>query len=229
MKDSREYARKLRKFYRSLKRKYARPECPVYDDPIDAIIYGTISEKITCRAADAAMRRCQGYFVGLNDLRVSRTEEIVDVLGEDTPDTRDTALTLTRFLYSIFDRYNAVSLKTLKKAGKKPARQILEKLNVVTDFAIDYCMLTSLQAHAIPLTRRMIECLSSNDLVHPDADEQQIKGFLARQVSAEDAYQFYALLRTASEARRTRQRGKTAAKTKKQARKKTKKEAKKKK
>ena len=174
MKDSREYARKLRKFYGSLKRKYARPECPVYDDPIDAIIYGTVSEKITCRAADAAMRRCQGYFVGLNDLRVSRTEEIVDVLGEDTPDTRDTASTLTRFLYSIFDRYNAVSLKALKKAGKKPARQILEKLNVVTDFAIDYCMLPSLQAPAIPLTRRMIEYLSRAELVHPDADEQQI-------------------------------------------------------
>ncbi len=74
-------------------------------------------------------------------------------------------------------------------------------------------MLTSLQGHAIPLTKKMIEYLRSNELVHPDADEQQIEGFLAKQISAENAYEFYALLRRQSESRKAR-RKKTTRKTK---------------
>jgi hypothetical protein len=60
-------------------------------------------------------------------------------------------------------------------------------------------MLTSLQGHAIPLTKKMIEYLKTNKMVHPEADEQDIEGFLARQVSAENAYEFYVLLRRESE------------------------------
>ncbi len=74
-------------------------------------------------------------------------------------------------------------------------------------------MLTSLHGHAIPLTKKMIEYLRSNQLVHPDADEQQIEGFLARQISAENAYEFYALLRRCSESQRGRGRKKTTRKT----------------
>ena len=61
-------------------------------------------------------------------------------------------------------------------------------------------MLTSLQGHAIPLTEGMIEYLKSKELVYPEADEQQIGGFLAKQISARKGYEFYALLRNESEA-----------------------------
>ena len=89
-------------------------------------------------------------------------------------------------------------------------------------FAVNYCMLTSLQGHAIPLTKKMIEYLRSNQLVHVDADEQQIEGFLARQISAENAYEFYALLRRHSEVRKAGRKKKTARKTKTKAATKTK-------
>lgn len=199
MKNSKEYAQEIRKLYRALKRKYPKPVRPAYEDPIEAVVYAILSAELTKPETEAALKRFSDYFVDLNDLRVSRAEEIVDLLGDDSPTGRDTVMSLTRVLGSVYNKYHMVSLRSLTKTGKKPARQILEKLNGATEYVIDYCMLTALQGHAIPLTKRMIQYLTSNNFVNPEADEQQIKGFLARQISARNAYEFYALLRKVSE------------------------------
>jgi len=205
MKNSKEYSQKVHKLYRSLKRRYAKPQKAVYEGIEDALVYAIVSENISETAAQSAIKRFVDYFVDLNDLRVSSAEEIVDVLGADTPVTRNTASVLTRVLRAIFNEYNTVSLEALKRIGKRPARRALEELDGTSRFAVNYCMLTSLQGHAIPLTKKMIEYLRSKQLVHPDADEQEIEGFLARQISVENAYEFYALLRRQSELRKGRQ------------------------
>lgn len=211
MKDSKEYSKKIQKLYRSLKRKYAKPQKVVYESIVDALVYSIVSENIGEAASQAAMKRFADYFVDCNDLRVSRIEEIVEILGEDTPATREIASLLTASLRAVFDKYNVVSLEALKKIGKRPAKQVLEKVVGATasHFVVDYCMLTSLQGHAIPLTKGMIEYLRSNELVHPEADEQEVEGFLARQISAKNAYEFYYLLRCQSESRRARAKKKT--------------------
>ena len=204
MKNSREYSQKVHKLYRSLKRKYPKAKKVIYDEPVDALIYAIISEKMSETATQSVIKKFAGYFIDWNDLRVSRTEEIVEILGGDTAVTRDITLTLTSALGAVFDRYNTVSLKALRKIGKRPARQTLEKMNDLSRFVVSYCMLTSLHGHAIPLTKKMIDYLKSEQLIHPDADEQQIEGFLARQISAENASEFYALLRRQSEARKAK-------------------------
>ena len=214
MKNSKEYSKKVHKLYRSLKRRYPKPQSAIYDEPLDALVYAIVSEKMSEAATHSTIKRFGDYFIDLNDLRVSRAEEIIEVLGADTPVTRDIALTLTRALRAVFDKYNTVSLQALKKTGKKPARRVLEKIDGISRFVVDYCMLTSLHGHAIPLTEKMIDYLKRNELVHPDADEQQIEGFLARQISAENAYEFYALLRRQSESRRTVRKKGTTRKTK---------------
>ena len=223
MKNSKEYSRKVQKLYRSLKRKRPKVQRVVYDEPTEALVCAIVSEKMSGRASQSAIKKFADYFVDLNDLRVSRAEEIVEVLGADTPVTRDIALSLTRALRAVFDKYNTVSLKALKKIGKRPAKHALEKMNGVSPFVVNYCMLTSLQGHAIALTKKMIDYLRSNELVHAEADEQEIEGFLARQISAENAYEFYALLRHQSESRTGGRKKKIAHKAKTKAATKTKK------
>jgi endonuclease III len=225
MKNSKEYAKKVHKLYRSLKRKYPRVQKALYDEPAKALVYALLSENMTVADAQAATKRFDDYFVDLNDLRVSRPEEIIEALGADTLVTRNTASTLNRVLSAVFRKYNMTTLEPLKAISKRPARQTLEKLDGTSHFAVNYCMLTSLRSHAIPLTQKMIEYLRRNELVHPEADEQEIEGFLARQISAENAYEFYALLRHQSETRKRRAKKKTTRKTK--AKSKTKKKTKK--
>lgn len=199
MKNSKDYARKIQKLYSSLSRKYPKVQNVVHDEPVDAIVYAVISSRLDEKATEAAIKRFSEYFVDLNDFRVSRIEEIVEMLGGDSPVTRSIALTITTVLRAIFNSYHKVSLEVLKKSGKRPARQILEKIEGLGRFEIDYCMLTSLHGHAVPLTEGMMEYLKSEQLVYPEADEQQIEGFLAKQISAKKGYEFYALLRRESE------------------------------
>jgi len=94
-------------------------------------------------------------------------------------------------------------------------------LDGIGHFAVSYCMLTSLQGHAIPLTEAMATYLKQNEVVDPEADVQDIEGFLTRQVAAKNAYEFYSLLRRESESpkvakkktKRTRKTTKVVKKT----------------
>ena len=203
MKNSKDYSRKVQKLYRDLKRQYQKPQKVEYTIVIDALVYAIVSENISIAKARSASRKLADYFIDFNDLRVSQLEEIVEVLGGDTAVTRNIASMLTMALGTVFREYNTVSLEALKKIGKRPARQVLEKIDGTTSFVVDYCVLTALGGHAIPLTKGMVEYLRTNQLVHPNADQQQIEGFLARQVSAKNAYEFYALLRRCSESRKS--------------------------
>ena len=200
MKNSKEYSGKIQKYYLSLKKKYPKPHKVSYDEPLDAVIYAFISQNIAENAAQAASKRFSEYFVDLNDLRVSRVEEIVEVLGVEGAVGKSIGLSLLSVLRAIFEKFNIVSFESLKKMSKRPARQLLEKFVVDNRFVVDYCMLTALRGHTIPLTGQMIEFLKTNSFVDAQASHEEIEGFLARQVSAQIAYEFYFLLRRGSEA-----------------------------
>jgi endonuclease III len=225
MKNSKEYAKKIQNLYRTLKHKNPKVRETSYDTVMDAVVYSIISENMSEKTAESVIKRLPECFVDLNDLRVSRVEEIVEVIGENTPETREVANRIIKILQAIFNDYHKVSLESLKKLGKRPARQILEKIEGTSNFVVDYCMLASLRGHAIPLTDNMIDYLKTNDLVDSDANEKQISGFLAKQISAKNAYEFYALLRHESEKQKSAVKKKT--KTTKKRKYKTKKKAKK--
>ncbi len=199
MKNSKEYAQRLQKLYRELKRAHPKVEKTTYEDPAEALICGIISERLSETAASRALREIRSSFVDWNDLRVSRIEEIAEAMGGKSTPCRAAALSLTTALRDIFNEHHKISLAVLKKLGKRPAKEGLEKLDGVSRFVVNYCMLTSMQAHAVPLTRDMIEYLRTHGAIAPDADEEDIEGFLTRQVPAKDAYEFYALLRKESE------------------------------
>lgn len=209
MKNSKEYSKNIQNLYRTLKHKHSKIQEVNYEVVTDSVVYSIISENMSEKAAESAVKRFTEYFVDLNDLRVSRVEEIVEVLGENTPATREIASRIIRVLQAIFNDYHKVSLEPLKKLGKRPARQVLEKIDGTSNFIVDYCMLTSLRGHAIPLTNKMIKYLKANDLVDNDADEQQISGFLAKQISAKNGYEFYVLLRHESERQKSTAKIKT--------------------
>lgn len=196
--------------YRTLSQKHPKVQKVSHEQVVDAVIHALVNEQLTEHEAESAMQRFAGYFVDWNDLRVSRAEEIVDALGGDTPAARAAASAIIRVLNSIFNEYHKVSLEAMRKVGKRPAKQALEKIDGISRFAVDYCMLTSLHGHAIPLTGKMTEYLKDNGLVGPDADEQQIEGFLTKQVPAKSGYEFYALLRRESEAAKSSRKKKTA-------------------
>jgi endonuclease III len=199
MKKSSEYSKRLLQLYQKMKRKYPRPTKVFYEEPLEAVVYAAISENITAAQTQSVMKRIEEHFVDLNDMRVSRTDELLEVAGPSSQEARNTFVSVNAILRYVFAENNMMSLKGLKKVGKRRARKKLEQIEGITDFAVNYCMLTSLKSHVLPLTKKMKEYLRTNEIVHPDADQQQIESFLARQIRSENTYEFYALLRRTSE------------------------------
>lgn len=194
MKDSKHYSQKIKKLFSELKRRGHKVVKPVYDDPIEALVCAALNEYMTPAAARTAYKKILTHFVDLNDLRVSRTEEVVEVLGMTGNDTNEIMETLNKILQAVFVKYDRLSLAYLKDMGKRQAREVLEKLEPLSPFVINYIMLTALNGHAVPLTGKIKESLKAGGYVHPNADEKDITSFLERQISASEAYTFYALL-----------------------------------
>ncbi|MGD9110287.1 MAG: hypothetical protein PVG93_05055 [Phycisphaerales bacterium] len=199
MKNSKQYAQNIQKIYRSLKRKYPKVKKVEYEDILEALMHSLVLEHMTETVTKAAFRRFPDYFIDFNDMRVSRSEEIVEMLGEDSTAAKTVASNIIKALTTIFRKYNTINLESLRKAGKRQARATLEKFDSISSFCVDYCLLTAMGGHAIPLTEKMVQLLKDNELVHPSADANEIGGFLARQISASNAYEFYSLLRRESE------------------------------
>ncbi len=199
MKNSKEYAQRLQKLYRGLKRGQAQIERTLYEDPVDAVIYGIVCEHRSETAAQRAMKKFRDGFVDWNDVRVSRIDEIAEVFHDGADTSRITAVALTTVLRTIFDEHHALTLAALKKQGKRPAKQVLDELRGASPFVVNYCMLTALDGHAVPLTPDMTAYLKQNNVVDPGADDEEIQGFLTRHIAAKDAYEFYGLLRQATE------------------------------
>ena len=122
MKNSKEYSKKIQTLYRALKRKYPKTQKLTYDEPTEALIYAIVTENISIAETQSAMKRFADYFVDSNDLRVSRSEEIVEMLGVDTTVAQKIALTLTTASRTIFEKNNIFRLTSLKKIGKRSAR-----------------------------------------------------------------------------------------------------------
>jgi endonuclease III len=199
MTESRNFAGKVQQVFRTLRRKYPKPECPDYEEPADAVVFAVISEHTTEQQSEHAMRKVKEHFIDLNDLRVSRPEEIVEALGADSGVSVQSAASLTIILKAIFEKYNMVTLTDIKKLGKKQIRDIISQLPEMSAFVIDYCMLTAYKAHAIPLTAKMFEYLKAERIVGPGMEPQQVSQMLARQIPASQGYTFYAVLRKEAE------------------------------
>jgi len=202
MKDGKEYSKKIKKLFSGLKRNGKKVKKPEYNDPVEALVYAALSEYMTAPAANAAYKKILSHFVDLNDLRVSRPEEVTEVIGSARAGVNEITDTLNGLLQAVFAKYDKPSLADLGEMGKRPAREVLEKLESVSPYIVDYVVLTSLNGHAIPMTNRMIDFLKTGDYVHPDADRKSTTGFLERQIAASNGYASYSLLRQVSEASR---------------------------
>ncbi len=208
--------------HRSLKKGQNSVKKPVFDDPVDTVVFAVINESLPEASARSTIKKIEKHFINLNDLRVSRTEEITEILGGDSKMRHELGKRLTEVLNSIFNKYNTMSLSALEELGKRQARKELDELKGVSDFVASYCSTVSFGSHTIPLTDGMIAYLKELELVNPKADTRTIEGFLERKIKATDGFTFYALLRQESEKPRKKvKKAKKAKKTAKKAAKKT--------
>jgi len=205
MKKSAEYAGRLKKLCNKLKREYKTGEKQELMDPATGLILGCLSEVTTENKANIALNKLCNYFVDFNELRVCRTDEVVEVFaGKTFPQARDVSKRILGILKHIYEEDNSLDLTELKSWGKREAKSFLEKLRGITPYVVSWVMLHSFEAHSFPVNEHMLSMLINEEVVRDDADMAVAQGFLERQILAHDIYLMYHLLRKHADKKQSR-------------------------
>ena len=97
-------------------------------------------------------------------------------------------------LQHLYDKENTLGMDRLDNMGRREARQYLESLNGMDEYAVATVMLWSLGGHAIPVNDAMLQTLCDEDLVNPDATRAEVQAFLERHISAAEGRLFVTVM-----------------------------------
>lgn len=201
MKDSKEYSKKVAAFFKKNKSKIVLKQFES-EDKVDSLVYAVLFEHLITDEVNVIVSLMRKHFVDWNDLRVSRLEEVLDVLSPiDVPleTKKKVSLQLINSLNSLFKKYDRISFEDIEELGKRQAYQELEILKFFTPFVVNFLMLNFKGSHALPLNSLMAAYAKKAGIVHPDSTETEIGAFFERQIPVDDIYNFYLLLRQMAE------------------------------
>lgn len=215
MKDGTMYASRLKTAYNKLRRRVGRVEYEDVEDPLRQLAVSIFHPCVSEDRANRALDRVLSRMVDWNEVRVSTPVQLQAASGLSGDGVRECCKALIRALQAIYDRENRVSLDHLKRLPRREARQYLDELDGVGDYAVASVFLWSLGGHAIPLDAGVYRALQAEELVHPEADEKTVQAFLERNVAAADAKEFSVVIQAMSGGKSGRRRSRRVPKAKK--------------
>jgi len=196
MKNGTAYAGRLKKAYAKLRQSVDAPRVPEQpDEPLRRLAIGIFGASVGDERAEAAVNRALSTMVDWNEIRVSVAHELEAAIGNLLGGDGKACQRLIEALRSVYRQENRLSLDRLKSFGRREARQYLEKIDGVDDYATASVLLWSLGGHAIPVSDPLLAALREADLVHPMANRSEVQAFLERHVNANDAKEFCLVMR----------------------------------
>ncbi len=194
MKHGSEYARRVKRLFNLLIRKFGKPAAVDSVDPIEQLIIGILSACTSHAKAQAVFRRLRQQMVDLNELRVTPPMELAEAIGDSLPLAKDKAQRIVDALNAIRKRQDSLDLTFLRQRGRREAREYLESLEGVDSATAASVVLYSLGGHAIPVDELMLYILHKDEIVDSSADAAEVQGFLERHISAANAPAFVELM-----------------------------------
>lgn len=165
------------------------------DALVHQIVYSMMLWESTHEMAANAMDLLRRSVVDFNELRVCSEAELCDLLPRNCPRREERTSRLLAALNDIFLREHGLSLATVAAMPKREARQYLDALGGLPQFAIARVMLLVLGGHAFPADERLVRRLRGAGVIDADgADANEVGARLERAVRAADAPRIYALL-----------------------------------
>ena len=194
MKHGSDYAKRIRRLYHELVKKYGKPAPGESSEPIDQMLIGILALNSSFSKAQVVYRRLRQQTVDLNDLRVTPAIELAQMIGDGVPLAELKARRIVDALNAVRRRQDTLELSFLRQRGRREAREYLESLHGVGPVVAAYVVLFSLDGHAIPVDDLTLYVLRKESLVDGRADAAAVQGFLERCISASEASDFVQLL-----------------------------------
>jgi len=177
MKNATSYQKKIKKLLAGLEK--SSPAPPENPDAFEVLVRSVLEANATAKLVEKGMAALAEEFVDFNELRVAPPKEIVDCLGRDYPEARRKAMEINQVLNGLFTRMNRLSLDHVAEMTKRDIRRHLGELGLCP-YAAACMMLFVFEGHAIPVDENLVDCLAMDGYVDPEADCEDVQGFLER-------------------------------------------------
>lgn len=192
MKDATKYEKKLKKLLTGLSS--MRVPRDADDDPVRILVVAVMEANATTKLVQKAMDVFERQFVDFNELRVAQPREIVEMLGKSYPHAREKAIELTAALNGIFQRANDLSMAYMGSMAKRDLRRHLGEIGL-SAYAAARVVTLCFDGHGIAADRDLVETLQMDGYAAPDADLDDVQGFLERVVPQKHALAAHQLFR----------------------------------
>lgn len=149
---------------------------------LEQFLYAICREGVTRDAADQAYAALRERFFDWNELRVSSTQEIADVIDEFVVDGEVRGQRLIDFLQEVFETTFSFDLEGLQKKGLKQAAKQLARYQAANDYAVSWVIQKSLGGHAIPLDAAALRVLRRLNILEDGQDLEILRASLEHQI-----------------------------------------------
>jgi endonuclease-3 len=171
---------------------------PVERPVLEQFIYAILREDTTREAADQVFKNLKERCFDWNEVRVTSTVEIAEMMADHLPDPESRAQRIIDFLQEIFETTYSFDLdpliEVLQKKGLKQAAKQLARYQAANDYSITWVMQQSLGGHAIPLDSTALRVLKRMGLVEDLNDLEALRTSVEHQVPKAKASQFVDLV-----------------------------------
>ena len=188
----------IKKIHRTLKAAYPKFQLPIKDRPLaEHILYACCLENSTSDQASEAFGKLQTLYIEWNEVRVSSTEELAEVMDCLT-DPADAAHRIRRTLHNLYESFYDYDIDFLTKENLGKAQKTIKsfqgKAKKMLDFVVDYVTQNGLGGHCIPLNPEAYEILLILDIISKNERRFKKVPGLERAISKNKGAEFGALM-----------------------------------
>ncbi len=195
--------KKLTSLIKKLKARHKNAEAPACD-PTTQLVMAFLQADASRRKAEQAYGALMEHMVDNNELRVSHTGEIVEIIGADYPRVYWRVERMRESLNEIYRREHDFRMVKAAALNKKEQRHYLDTLPGITPYAAASVMLLSFGGHAIPVDDKLNVLLAREGAIDDGLSCADTETLLLRQFKAgEQSVEAHLLLQAWSDSCKT--------------------------
>ncbi|XZE17752.1 hypothetical protein SH449x_003027 [Pirellulaceae bacterium SH449] len=184
---------KFEQLYKALKKHLKFNEVSVERTVLEHMLYACCLEDSRSEQADEAFAKLQQSYFDWNEVRVTTTIELSDILSA-LPNAATAGHRIKRCLQSMFETRYQFDLEDLKKANLGKATEELQAWQGMTQFVLNYTSQHALGGHAIPVDSSTVDVLwAAGILSDSEAEKKSVTG-LERAIPKNKGEEFGSLL-----------------------------------
>jgi endonuclease-3 len=164
----------LSKVHKVLKKHYKPAVPPAERSVLEHLLYACCLENARVEAADEAFAKLKELFFDWNEVRVTTTTELAEVMTS-IPDAAAAATRIKKSLQSVFEASYTFDLDPLQKQNLGKAEKDLEKIAGSSMFVRAYVVQHALGGHSIPVNNGAIDAMFAVGVI---TDAEAAKGLV---------------------------------------------------